>query len=297
MLNVTLSQTLRGHQNPIFTLAKGGNNTLFSAGNDKGVVEWDLDTMQFKRILCSVNHSVYVLYRLPDTDLLAIGLRSGEIMIVDYIAQKLVAKMKTESGAVFSLLALKEKSELIAIGEEGVAYVYDMSNFQQLYRFRVSSDTVRTIATNAAESAVYFGDKSGMIYKYNGADYQPLQKALIHSMPVTSLLVRDKQLYSGGRDAKLYTLSTEDLKVEHELTPHMFTVYGIVSNADQSQIATASRDKAWKIWDPESFNLLKNVGIDRGYDSHSLSINTILWDQQTIFTAGDDKSIKVWNID
>lgn len=296
MPDVSLLHTLRGHQNPIFTLAVAGHHTLFSGGNDKGVVEWDLQTMQFRRILCAVSHSVYALHRIPNTDLLAIGLRSGEIMIVDYVEQKLVTKMKTESGAVFALQALPEKSELIAIGEEGVAYVYDTVYFKLLYRFRVSKETVRTIEIDSAKSTVYFGDKSGAIYQYDSAQYELKQQILVHKMPVTSLCVVGEQLFSGGRDAKLYQLSTADFAVQHEITPHMFTVYGIVANAGQTQIATASRDKTWKIWDPKSLTLLKNVSVDRGYDSHFLSINSILWQDHKIFTAGDDKMIKVWEL-
>ncbi|MCL7989372.1 WD40 repeat domain-containing protein [Sphingobacterium sp. lm-10] len=296
MPDVSLLHTLSGHQNPIFTLAIGASNTLFSGGNDKGVVEWDLHTMQFRRILCAVTHSVYALHHIPNTDLLAIGLRSGEVMIVDYVQQKLVAKMKTESGAVFALQAIPEKSELIAIGEEGVAYVYDTIHFKLLYRFRVSKDTVRTIALDSVASTVYFGDKAGAIYQYSLADYEPMQQALVHTMPVTSLCLVGKQLLSGGRDAKLYQIATPDFAVQHEITPHMFTVYGIVSNADQSQIATASRDKTWKIWDPKTLTLLKNISVDRGYDSHKLSINTILWHEQRVYTAGDDKTIKVWDV-
>ncbi len=296
MPDVSLLHTLRGHQNPIYTLTTVGNHTLFSGGNDKGVVEWDLQTMQFKRILCAVSHSVYALHRIPNTDFLAIGLRSGEVLIVNYVEQKLVTKLKTESGAVFAIQALPEKSELIAIGEEGVAYVYDTIYFKLLYRFRVSKDTVRAIAIDPENATVYFGDKSGAIYQYDSAQYEFKQQVLAHKMPVTSLCVVGEQLFSGGRDAKMYQLSTADFAVQHEITPHMFTVYGIVSNVDQTQIATASRDKTWKIWDPKTLTLLKNISVDRGYESHMLSINSILWQDEKIFTAGDDKAIKVWGI-
>jgi len=44
--------------------------------------------------------------------------------------------------------------------------------------------------------------------------------------------------------------------------------------------------------------LQKNVSRDRGIDSHYLSINTGVYSatQQFLFTAGDDKQIKVWKI-
>lgn len=297
MLDVTLQATLKGHQNQIFALETGTDHTLFSGGNDKGVVEWDLETFQFRRILCAVSHPVYVLHRIPDTSLLAIGLRSGEVMIVDYVAQELKAKLKLDKGAVFAIRSIFDKQELIAIGEEGVAYVFDTVTFKRLYRFRVSNVTVRTIVVSDEKQSIYFGDKEGAVFRYGTVDYQMIGHSAIHSMPITSLLYRDNELFSGGRDAKLYKLDAENLHIIQDVTPHMFTVYSIIALPEHSLIATVSRDKTWKIWDPSSFSLLKNISIDRGYDSHHLSINTALWNGEYFFTAGDDKMIKAWKID
>lgn len=296
MLEVNLVTTLKGHQNQVFALEKGNANTLFSAGNDKGVVEWDLESLSFRRILCAVSNPVYALHRIPDTTFLAVGLRSGEILIVDYSQKKLQAKFSVEKGAVFALKTLKGKSELIAIGEEGVAYVYDIVLFRQLYRFRVSNTTVRTIAVAEDEDYVYFADKDGVVFQYDSADYHLANRSPVHSMPITSMLYSKDKLFTGGRDAKLYTLNATDLSILQELTPHMFTVYGIVPHPSLQLIATVSRDKTWKIWD-SSLKLVKNVSIDRGYDSHHLSINTVLWDEKYLYTAGDDKAIKVWQVE
>lgn len=297
IMDVRLHATLKGHQNQVFALAKGDNNMLFTAGNDKGVVEWDLTAMKFRRILCAVSHPVYALLHIPETNLLAIGLRSGEVMIVDYVEQALRIKIKLDQGAVFALKVLQSKKELLAIGEEGVAYVFDTLDFKPLYRFRVSDKTVRTIAISPDESDVYFGDKEGVVYHYSSSDYQLLNQSMVHTMPVTSLLCWETVLFSGGRDARMYKLNGRDLGIVHEVTPHMFTVYGIASHSDHSTIATVSRDKTFKFWNPESLTLLKNISIDRGYDSHYLSINTVLWERDYLYTAGDDKMIKIWQVE
>ena len=75
----------------------------------------------------------------------------------------------------------------------------------------------------------------------------------------------------------------------------MFTVYGIVKHPEIPLIATASRDKTFKIWDKDSLSLLKNISRDKGYDSHALSINNILW-HNYLYTVSDDKTIKVWEV-
>lgn len=295
---ITLVSTLIGHQNPIFTLAQPEHsNFLYTGGNDKGVVEWDLSTMRFNRVLCQVNSSVYTLLSIPDSTLLAIGMRSGQIMIVDRETQSLRANLNTEKGAVFSLQIIPRKRELIAIGEEGVAYVWDLDSFELLYRFKISDTTVRVIAVDPEGTFLAFGDKQGYIYLYSLADFQFITKQKIHDLAVTSLLFHAGYLFSGARDAKMTKLNRANLSVEHSITAHMFTVYGIEQSYAEDLIATVSRDKTMKVWRIKDFSLVKNISRDRGFDSHILSINALLWKNKHLYTVSDDKTVKIWKID
>ena len=298
LIDIQLEATLTGHQNPIFALAQPiDSQILYSGGNDKGVVQWDLKQMKFERILCKVPSSVYSLLAIPNTNLLAIGMRSGHLFIVDTNNQSLVANLKTEDGAIFDIKVIPGKDELIAIGEEGFAYVWSLNSYNLLYRFRVTDTTSRVIALNNDQSILAFGDKNGLIHTYNTSDFQELNKVKIHEMPVTSLLFIGDSLISGGRDAKLFKLDINTLAVKQQIVPHMFTVYGIKKGNNEDLFATVSRDKTLKIWRERDLALLKNISRDKGYDSHGLSINTVLFEDYRIFTASDDKSIKVWNLE
>ncbi|MBE8719924.1 WD40 repeat domain-containing protein [Sphingobacterium pedocola] len=297
MSELLLKGTLTGHQNPIFALEGiPGKSLLFSGGNDKGVVEWDLKEMKFRRVLCTVPASVYTLYHIPQTNYLAVGMRNGEIYIVDFTKQELVAKLKVETGAVFCIKSLRGKQELIATGEEGKAYVWDLKNFELLYCFSVSKVTVRTFSILEDESRIAFGDKDGVIYVVDSLDYHCIERRQVHEGGITSLAYLNQDLYSGGRDAKLFQLNAH-LETINQIIPHMFTVYGIAALAPSPKLVTVSRDKTIKIWST-ALNLLRNVSKDRGYDSHMLSINSVYFDNgmQELATAGDDKLIKIWSV-
>lgn len=296
-MEIKLKATLKGHQNPIFAIESSEDGkTVFTGGNDKGVVEWDAESNTFKKILCAVDASVYVIHRLHLSNVLAIGLRSGQLLIVDATHQKLLANFKTNQGAIFAIQSFKTKKELILIGEEGVAYVLSSEDFQLKYRFKVSNIVVRTIAISIDESKVAFGDKNGVLYVYDALSFEKIQEQKTHDLPITSLLFDYDYLYSGGRDAKLHQLDLLNYAVRKSIVPHMFTVYGIVKHPEIPLIATASRDKSFKIWDKDTLTLIKNVSRDKGYDSHSLSINNILWLENTLYTVSDDKTVKVWEI-
>ena len=296
-MDVVLHETLTGHQNPIYTLESDEvRGVLYSAGNDKGVVEWDWDTLQFRRILCAVPSSVYTLHTIPNTDLLAVGMRSGEIYIVDTVQQTLRVKLKVDTGSVFCIRSSPRKQELIAIGEEGKAYVWSMGSFELLYTFKVADTTVRIMAIDEQEQYLAFGDKNGFVHVCHVEDYHLLATKQIHEKAVTSLCFMQGSLLSGGRDAKMYKLSYPDLEIQKGITPHMFTVYGI-SALNTTSFSTISRDKTLKIWN-EDLRLQKNISRDKGIESHFLSINSQVYHQQLglLATAGDDKMIKIWRL-
>ncbi len=294
MTEICLHGTLAGHQNPIYTLELDADkHILYSAGNDKGIVEWDLEQMKFKRILCAVPASVYCLKIIPGTDLIAAGMRNGEIFIIRRTEPELVAKLKAEKGAIFNIQVLTVKDEIIAIGEEGIAYVWSLRTFQLLYTFQVSKERVRTMAVSIEKQLVAFGDKQGLIYIHDVQDFHRIAEEKIHDAAVSSMLFDTDYLYTGGRDARMYKMKFPALQKEKELTPHFFTVYGIAALSDN--LVTVSRDKTIKLWD-KNFRLLKNISRDKGVDSHHLSINSVGYDDGTklLCTAGDDKLIKVW---
>ncbi|MGN0002037.1 MAG: WD40 repeat domain-containing protein [Sphingobacterium composti] len=297
MVEVTLQNTFIGHQNPIYTLAiDEQNGLLYSAGNDKGIVEWDLNTLKFKRVLCAVPSSVYNLCYIIERDLLVATLRSGGILVIRKSEPELIAKLTIDKGAAFVVKAILSKNELIAIDEYGKAYVWSLNNFELLYSFQVINTTVRSLALDENKHILAAGDKNGFIHLWDIRDYHKLISEQVHTQSVTSLAFVDGYLISGGRDAKMFKTSVPDLSKVAEITPHMFTVYGIIP-LNNSLIATVSRDKTLKIWDTD-FKLLKNLSRDKGIDSHHLSINSIAYieKQQLICTAGDDKMVKIWKV-
>lgn len=107
-------------------------------------------------------------------------MRSGQVLVVDTQDQSLKANLKVEQGAVFSIKTIPGKKEMIAIGEEGYAYVWSLENFELLYRFKVSNTTVRVIEVDKNSETVAFGDKNGEIHLYHAHDFQEFKKRKVH---------------------------------------------------------------------------------------------------------------------
>ena len=78
----------------------------------------------------------------------------------------------------------------------------------------------------------------------------------------------------------------------------MFTVNDMVFDTDYSLLISASRDKTIKIWNADTFDLLKVIEGIRD-DGHLNSVNSLLWspDQDYLISGSDDKSIGIWKIE
>ena len=87
----------------------------------------------------------------------------------------------------------------------------------------------------------------------------------------------------------------KSLKIVFAQPAHWFTINAIAFHPNGQFFATASRDKTIKIWDANTFELLKVLEVIRD-KGHVNSVNALLWHpyQELLLSAGDDRSIIIW---
>lgn len=291
--------TLSGHQNPIYALANSNDpKTFFSAGNDKGIVEWSLDTMAFVKVLLPVQSSVYALH--TDQNLLFIAQRSGLILVFDLSQEQVVATLNHHKKGVFDIKTITHKNEFISTGEDGTVAVWSLNDFSLLYHFPVIQNTVRTIALSNDEKEVALGCKDGIIRIYNSEDYGITHQLQGHKFAVTALQYSPDGTYliSGSRDAQLKVWNLPDYSLRENIPAHLFSVYSIVFHPTLPYFATCSQDKSIKIWDSENFKLYKILSLEKNTEGHRHSINKLMWTQdgKYLISTGDDRQVMVWEI-
>lgn len=300
MITVERKAELSGHQNPIYTVENSQKEHIFfTGGNDKGVVEWNIKTNSFVKVLMPVRSSVYSLHSPSFLNVVAVGERSGQVSIFDFEEQKVTHILEHHKLPVFDICSIPSKRELLVSSEDGTVSVWNDS-FEFVYQFRVSEETVRVMAVSPDEKYIAFGCKDNLIRIYNLDDYSLASNLAAHTRPVTSLQFSPDgtKLLSGGRDAALNIWNTNDFTHHQSVAAHMFTIYDIKYHPSKPFFATASRDKSIKIWGADDLKLYKIISRERGFDSHILSINKIVWSRynENLVSIGDDKLVLVWDI-
>lgn len=292
--------TLSGHQNPVYALANSNDpHSFFSAGNDKGVVEWSLETMTFAKVKMPVQSSVYSLHCYEN--LLFVGERSGAFSVFDLVKQEIKIRINAHTKPIFDIRVIANKNELLTTGEDGSVAVWSLDDFKEIYRFQAAYDTVRCMAISPDQTTVAFGCKDHLIKIYDLHDYSLKQSLEGHTFGITSLAYHPegKYLVSGSRDAQLKIWSVPSYELQQNIPAHLFTIYSIIFHPSLPYFATCSQDKSIKLWDAENFKLYKILSLEKIEIGHAHSINKMIWsnDGRYLISTGDDRKVMIWEME
>jgi WD40 repeat protein len=295
-----LLETLVGHSNPVYALSTAVDpDRFYSAGNDKGVVEWSLSSMAHVGIILPVQSSVYALHRYGD--LLFIGQRSGTILVFNTITGAILARLDHHKKGVFDLKTIPSKAELISTGEEGNVAVWSLIDYTLLYEFPVLNNTVRVIEVSKDEKIIAIGAKDGLVRLYYAEDYSLFKVLEGHTLPITSIQFDPEGQYmiSGSRDAQLKIWSLPDFNLMKNVPAHLFSIYSIIFHPTLPIFASCSQDKSIKLWSSRDFRLLKILSNEKNTGGHFHSINHMIWtlDGKHLISTGDDRHIMIWDIE
>jgi centriolar protein POC1 len=300
MITVEKTAELTGHSNPIFTLELSQKpGILFTGGNDKGLVEWNLQANSFIKVMFPVPTSIYAIHCPVGYPLMFAGLRNGEVLVFNFIEQKITYRLRHHIKPVFDIKSSAKKDELLVASEDGTVSVWSLKTLELLHSIKVSNDTVRCITINPDEDRVAFGCRDNRVVIYDLNDYSTIKALIGHTMAVFSLQYspNGEYLVSGSRDAQLKIWDNKTYSLIQNIPAHLFAVNHIAFHPTLPYFATASMDKSIKIWDAVDFKLRKIISREKGYPCHMLSINKLAWDENELLSASDDKTIMRWNIE
>ena len=228
---------LTGHSNPIFALALSQKpGILFTGGNDKGLVEWSLKTNSFIKVMFPVASSIYAIHCPENLPYLIAGLRSGQVLVFDFIQQRIIKSLNHHLKPIFDIKSVKTKKELLVASEDGTISIWNLDSLEMVHSIRVSNDTVRCISISPDEHQVAFGCRNNDINVFDLDDYTQVKTLKGHTMAVFSLQYSPAgdYLVSGSRDAQIKIWETISLELKESVAAH-FNWAGPISRVSSAR--------------------------------------------------------------
>uniref|UniRef100_UPI004048D77B WD40 repeat domain-containing protein n=1 Tax=Roseivirga sp. TaxID=1964215 RepID=UPI004048D77B len=298
-VNVKKLSTVGGHQDCVYTLAKGPNpNQFFSAGADGVVALWDLDDMDNGRIVAKVPSSVYAICYYPERNALIIGQNFEGLHIIDFEKKEELASIKLAPSQIFDIKVIKDR--IIVAQGNGEVYVLDIRTLEKVHIIRDSEKSARTLSISEKNAHLAVGYSDNKIRIYSLKDWRLVKEIDAHKISVFTVRYSpdERFLLSGSRDAHIKVWDVIDgYTLKESIVAHMYAINHLEFSPDNKHFVTCSMDKSIKVWDAVTYQLLKVIDKAR-HAGHGTSINKLLWSEHNnlLISASDDRSISIWDI-
>lgn len=300
-LRISKAAQLTGHTGAVYALENSPEkNNFYSGGSDGIVAQWDLANPDTGEPLARVNNVIYSLKLIAAKKLLLIGQDAGGIHVIDLATRKEIRLLQFHTAAVFDLNYAAHHDLLFSAAGNGTLAITGLTDFAAIKSIKLGNEKLRNIAINNSQTAIAIGCGDGSIAVFDLPALTLKKRWMAHkeSFSVNALhySADDSILFSGSRDAHLNIFDAKNNYSPVKSIPaHNYAIYSIVFSEDKKYFATASRDKTIKIWNADSLEILARLDKEK-QDGHLNSVNKLLWKDETLISASDDRSLIVWNV-
>ncbi len=288
-----------GHTGSIYALSLSPERPyIYTGGSDGMVIEWNEANPNEGRLVAKLTEPVYSIFFDSETNYLWIGAASGNLHIID-LQQKAELKLyTTHTKGIFDIK--KWRGSIFVAGGDGSLSWYDVFKLDFEGKRQISDKSLRCLAIEPVKGLLAIGSSDTFIYIYDKELILVQPQIEAHQNSVFSLAFSDNGslLFSGGRDAMLNIWRvSEGFARVNAIPAHNLHVHSIALNPHYPYMITSSMDKTIKIWDVNSFELLRVMDKMR-HQAHVNSINKIAWLTKDKFVSiSDDKNVMVWELE
>jgi WD40 repeat protein len=295
-------QEYAGHAGSLYGIAIDvGGNRLFTAGDDGLVVQWQIATAQQDGIaLMRSARAIYALLYIPEKNMLVAGTSDGMVYIMDTVLGKNIETYRADTQPVYGLHYDVASEQLVILHSQGAISLYSLQDFRVNATIVVANAHLRSLCTlPTAPQQLLIGTSENTILAFDIRARKTLHHWTAHENSVFALMAHPTGAYllSGGRDAHLCVWDMQQNWAAIARIPaHNFTINDIAFAPNAALFATASRDKTIKIWDSQTFQLLKVIDHARNA-GHTHSVNRLRFlPDGSLLSLGDDRRIIRWQI-
>lgn len=299
--------TLRSHSGMVHAVAISQDGKLIASGSSDHTIKlWQLETGKLVRTLGRWfdGHSsmVQTVSFSPNGQLLASGSWDDTIKLWLLSTGKPIRTLMTRSNWVNSVAFSPDGQLLASGGANNTIKLWQVGTGEEIRTFTGHSDSVCSVTFSSDGEFLASGSADCTIKLWQVSTGREIRTFIGHSFFVNSVaLSRDGQvLASGSSDNQIKLWQVSTAKEIITLTGHSDAVSSVAFSPDpppsfnsvelQGILASASWDNTIKIWDISTGDEIYTL------NEHSSYVRAIAFspDGQTLVSASDDDTIKMW---
>ncbi|KIK30585.1 hypothetical protein PISMIDRAFT_639068 [Pisolithus microcarpus 441] len=291
---------LPGHRNNVRTLCLSSDDQVLVSGANGSLKVWNMKTTACIRTM-DCGYAICSCF-LPGDRHVAVGTKTGEILIYDLASSTLVDSVKAHKATVWSLHVRPGGQVLVSGGadkevkfwefqKEAVAYPKKSFSLAHARTLKMSDDVLSVrYSPNGKFLAVSLLDATVKVF------YQDSLKFFLslygHKLPVSCMDISDdsKLIVTGSADKNIKIWGLDFGDCHKSIFAHEEGVTQVFFEKKSHYFWTVGKDKLLKYWDGDKFENIQKL------DGHHNEIWALAVSNRGDFvvTGSHDKSIRVW---
>jgi len=286
----------QAHQLPLYAITVNNNdNIIFTAGQDKVITTWDLNTKTQHKLSINTGKSIYSLCYIPEFNYLAIGTSLGNLHIIDLNLKQEIKNFTQHKKGVFDIKYHIENKQLICAGEDGFLSIWDIKKLELIRYIPLKSGSIRKLSLK--KDSLVAVTNEGNIHEFECEFYNEISTKHVNDTAFMSVIhhpTKNNVIVCGDKEGHLYFLNRKEnsFRIILKIPAHKGNIYAIKCTDDK--IFTASRDKHIKEWDANTLDFLEKSELSR--EGNFRSVNNLEITNNTLISIGDDTGVLFWKI-
>lgn len=286
------------HQAAVYALEQGPTSeTFFSAGSDRKVILWNIETDEHK-VVAQIPAMIVSLCYLPKQNYLLVGQTGGGIHVLDLSEKKEIKLLSAHKAYIFDIKYNKDPNQFYVASGDGSISIWNAENFELLHQVKLTEEKIRQLTFSTERNELAAGCGDGNVVLLNLSDYK-IKQTLENESGVNSLLYINfnQHLLVGLKEAHLVEWDLMMYQKVNEFPAHNWAVYSLMQQQNSPYIISASRDKTIKVWNAATLKPLQRIQPPTS-NGHTHSVNALLplAESNYVISTGDDRRVKVWQL-